>query len=268
MKQKFEVPYNFDMSLVDKLIPYKEKADFIYLPSYFEDGENSRKDLILKGEVASSWEEYISHINKIKENGFDIGVLIQKDSNIDLIDKYYNLGIKIFILNNNDLVLQTKEKFTDIRCILSITAVLSLEDIKNNDYSMYDEIVLFFNFCRQIQLLKELPSKYNYVLIVNSHCVYNCDRCSDHWNLKTDTMEEYIKKADSLINNHCGNVFREDRAFIHPQDLVYFNDYMTNYKLVDRLMSSEEIIYEIDRYSKEYENTKKDISWYMIEGGE
>ena len=264
MKQKFEVPYNFDISLIDRLIPYKDFIDFIYMPSYYEDGENSRKDIILRGEVASSWEEYVSHVDKIKEN-FNIGVLIQNQSTIELIDKYYSLGIRIFVLNDNELVIKAKEKYSDIRCILSITSVISSDDINNNDYSMYDEIVLFFNFCRQLHLLKELPTKYKYVIIVNSHCVFNCDRASAHWNLNADTNEEYGEKVIKIIRGYCSEVYREDRAYIQPNDLVYFNDYISNYKLVDRLMSTEDIVYEIDKYTKTYENTRKEISWYMID---
>ena len=265
MKQKFEIPYNFDHDLVEQLLPYKDHIDFIYMPSYYEDGANSRKNLILDGSTPSTWEEYVSHVNNIKEN-FNIGVLMQSNCTLDLIDKYYNLGIKIFVINDNELAITAKEKYSDIRCILSITSILSLEDIKTNDYSMYDEIVLFFNFCRQVQLLKELPTEYKYVLILNSHCVYNCDRCLTHWTMTADTLEEYKEKERKLIEEYCA-IFREDRAFIQPQDLIYFNDYITNYKLVDRLMNTEDIIYEINRYSKDYDTTKKDISWYMI-GGE
>lgn len=264
MRQKFEVPYNFDISLVDRLVPYKEFVDFVYMASYYEDGENSRKDIVLRGEAPSTWEEYIMHVNKIKEN-FDIGVLIQSGSTIELIDKYHDLGIKIFVLNDSELVIKAKEKYNDIRCILSITAVLSLDDIKNNDYSMYDEIVLFFNFCRQIQLLEELPKKYNYVLMVNSHCIYNCDRCLSHWNLNADTIEEYSEKVFKIIDGYCSGVYREDRAYIQPNDLVYFDEYISNYKLVDRLMPTDDIIYDIDKYTKSYEGTKKDISWYKID---
>ena len=266
MKQKFEIPYNFDFALVDKLLPYKEFIDFVYMPSFYEDGGNSRKDLVIKESVPYEWEEYLNHLSTI-QNNFDVGILIQENCTLELIDKYYSLGVKIFVMNDDNLALMAKDKYADIRCILSITRILSLEDIQNNDYSMYDEIVLFFNFCRQVQLLKELPTKYKYVLIINSHCVYDCNRASKHWKLNADTIEDYISKVNPLIYNYCGNIYREDRAFILPQDLIYFNDYIANYKLVDRLMPTEDIIYEIDRYTKEYESTKKDISWYMI-GGE
>lgn len=267
MKQKFEIPYNFDFKLIDELTPYKDFVDFIYMPSFYADGGNSRKDLVLKENVPMNWDEYISHIEYIQNNNFNIGLLIQENCTIELIDKYYNLGIKIFVLNDNELTTEAKQKYDDIKCVLSITSVLSLDDIKNNDYSMYDEIVLFFNFCRQIQLLKELPKEYNYVLIPNSHCVYNCDRALAHWKLNADTLEEYDIKVDNIIKGYCSEIYREDRAFIQPHDLVYFNEYITNYKLVDRLMPTEDILYDIDRYTKQYENTKKDITWYMI-GGE
>lgn len=265
MAHKFEVPYNFDINLIEKLLPYKEHIDFVYMSSFYEDGNNSRQEVLLRNNVPLTWNEYVEHVNEIQKY-FNIGVLIQNDCTMELIEKYYSIGIKIFILNDSDLVLKVKEKYDDIKCILSITSVLSLEDIKNNDYSMYDEIVLFFNFCRQVQLLKELPTKYKYVLILNSHCVYNCDRCLTHWALREDTLEKYKEKELEIMKDHC-DIFREDRAFIQPQDLVYFNEYITNYKILDRLMYSDDIIYEIDRYSKDYDTTKKDISWYML-GGE
>lgn len=265
MKQKFEVPYNFDLNLVEKLLPYKDHIDFLYMGSYYEDGTNSRKELVLSNRVPFTWDEYILHVSEIQKY-FNIGVLIQNNCTLDLIDKYYNIGIRIFILNDSDLVTAAKEKYNDIRCILSITSVLTLEDIKDNDYSMYDEIVLFFNFCRQVQLLKELPTRYKYVLILNSHCVYNCDRCLEHWRLKADTIEKYRDKEMELMKDHC-DIFREDRAFIQPQDLLYFNDYINAYKIVDRVMDTDDIIYEIDRYSKDYNTTRKELSWYMI-GGE
>lgn len=266
MKQKFEIPYNFDFKLIDELTPYKDFVDFIYMPSYYADGGNSRKDLILKQSVPSTWEEYLEHLSYIQAH-FNVGILIQENCTIELIDKYYDLGVRIFVLNDNDLTIAAKQQYPDIRCILSITSVLSANDIKNNDYSMYDEIVLFFNFCRQIQLLKELPKEYKYVLIPNSHCVYNCDRASAHWKLNANTIEEYDIKVNNIIKGYCSEIYREDRAFIQPQDIVYFNKYITNYKLVDRLMSTQDIIYDINRYTKQYENTNKDISWYMI-GGE
>lgn len=265
MKQKFEVPYNFDSILVNKLRPYKDFIDFIYLPSFITDGDNSRFDITFRDEYPKYWEEYETHL-KIIQSDFKVGILIQHDATLELIEKYYNLGVRIFILNNNELVNHIKLTYNDIRCILSITNVLSLEDIQNNDYSMYDEIVLFFSFCRQLHKIQELPSQYKYVLMVNSHCVYNCNRCTSHWNLKADTMEEYMKKVESIINGHCGDVYREDRAYIQPNDLVYFDTYISNYKLVDRLMGTDEIVYEVDKYTREYTETRKEKEWYMIEG--
>lgn len=101
--------------------------------------------------------------------------------------------------------------------------------------------------------------------MVNSHCIYNCDRCLSHWNLNADTIEEYSEKVFKIIDGYCSGVYREDRAYIQPNDLVYFDKYISNYKLVDRLMPTDDIIYDIDKYTKSYEGTKKDISWYKID---
>ena len=92
MKQKFEIPYNFDFALVDKLLPYKEFIDFVYMPSFYEDGGNSRKDLVIKESVPYEWEEYLNHLSTI-QNNFDVSVPIS-----DITDLtgplYFNYAVR------------------------------------------------------------------------------------------------------------------------------------------------------------------------------
>ena len=86
MKQKFEIPYSFDFALVDKLLPYKEFIDFVYMPSFYEDVDNSRKDLVIKESVPYKWEEYVVHLTNIQRN-FDVRILIQENYTFNFI--YY-----------------------------------------------------------------------------------------------------------------------------------------------------------------------------------
>lgn len=261
---KFEIPYNFDKELVKQLIPYREFVDFVYMPAYYKDGGNSRYQLVLDNAVPNDWNEYLEHLRFVQSE-FEVGILLQRDCTEETIAKYYNLGVKIFTINNHELATKLRQTYNDLTIILSITAIPTLEYIKSNDLSMYDEIVLFFNFARQQHLLAELPDEYKYVLIPNSHCLYKCQNCLRHWYLTADTLEDYFDKDYDLTHGHCADVYREDRAFIPPQDLSYFNNYIYRYKLTDRLDSTEDIIYNIDRYSKEYDEHRFDISWFRLE---
>ena len=72
--------------------------------------------------------------------------------NIEIPKSLINISSSALNNSNNNLIIYCEQN--------SIAETFA----KNNNYSMYDEIVLFFNFCRQIQLLKELPTKYKYVL--------------------------------------------------------------------------------------------------------
>lgn len=263
-KHKFEIPYNFDKTLIDSLHQYKQHVKFVYMPTFYKDSHNSRERLVLEKSIPTDYQEYLSHIDYILTNGFDIGLLIQENSNKEIIEKYYQLGIRTFIINNNQLAKEFKELYNDTKFILSITSISTAEYICNNDLSMYDGIVLYFNFCRQIQELEKLPKEYKYTLLINSHCIYNCDRSLSHWRLTAPTFEEYEEKELKITIGHCGEVYREDRAFVPPEDLSYFEDYVDSYKLVDRLYSSSDIVDYLVRYINSYNEHRKDKSWYML----
>lgn len=253
--RQFEIPYNFDKNLLQGLEERKEFIKLIYMPCFYSDGDNSRYDLLLREIIPTEWNEYIEHLMLAQEIA-PVGILLQENGDIETIEKYYNLGIKNFIIGNDNLAQAAKELDETINIILSVTAY------GEGNWDLYDEIVLPFNYCRQVQKIKELPRDKKYILIPNSHCLWNCKRHKAHWELKAKTIEEYHDEVMKIVDNHCSNIFTEERAFIKPEDLIYFDPCIDTYKLVDRLDSTEEILYNIDRYSKEYENTSRDIEWY------
>lgn len=67
--RKFEVPYNFDMRLLNELNKsgFKENISCIYLPCFYLDGNNSRKNLIFEEKYPKTWEGYKEHLLKIFE---------------------------------------------------------------------------------------------------------------------------------------------------------------------------------------------------------
>lgn len=265
----FEVPYNFDFKLLEKLkqSEFKETISCIYLPCFYRDGDNSRQNLFLEEKYPKSWEEYKNHLFKI----FGVAspaVLFQKNVLFETIEKYYNLGVRTFCLTNDEIAKEIKDKYKDTKTILSITRCLTDTELKENDFSMYNKIVLPFRYCRSIQLYKTLPNNVEYVLIPNSHCLYNCTRCKTHWSLKEDNLEKYYEKERNITSGYCIGIYSDERSYICPSDLKYFDEYVSDYKLVDRLECTEIIMEYFINYNTNLDKQGKGKSWYELKGDE
>ena len=264
--RKFEVPYNFDLELINELkkSDFRENISCVYLPCFYLDGGNSRKNLILEEKYPKTWEEYKKHLLKIKELSCPM-ILFQEGTSFNTIKKYYNLGAKKFCLTDDKLAKEIKSNYKDVETVLSITRCIKDDELQNSDLSMYDNIVLPFRYCRAIQLFDDLPKDKKYILLVNSHCLYNCNRCKAHWHLNANNLEEYLKKEQDLIDGYCCNVYSEERAYIPPCDLKYFDKYISDYKLVDRLEDTEIIMEYFINYNTNINKVGKDKSWYELE---
>lgn len=149
--RKFEVPYNFDMKLIDKLkeTDFRKNISCVYLPCFYLDGDNSRKNLIFEEKYPKDWEEYKKHLLKIKELSYP-RVLFQEGTSFNTIKKYYSLGVKKFCLTDDKLAKEIKSNYKDVELILSITRCIKDDELQNGDLSMYDKIVLPFRYCRAI----------------------------------------------------------------------------------------------------------------------
>jgi len=64
---------------------------------------------------------------------------------------------------------------------LSITRIITEKEILEKDLSMYDCIVLYFWFGRNLSVIKRLPKKYKYCIILNAFCYYDCKNANRHW---------------------------------------------------------------------------------------
>ena len=263
--RKFEVPYNFDIRLLDKLKEsgFQENISCIYLPCFYLDGNNSRKNLMLEEKYPQTWDKYKEHLLKILEIA-NPAVLFQEGATFKIIEKYYNLGVRLFYLTDDKLAKKIKNQYEDVKLVLSITRCITDDELQNSDLSMYDKIVLPFRYCRSIYLFEKLPKDKKYILLVNSHCLYNCNRCKAHWLLAADNLEEFLQKEQKLTNGYCCNVDSNERAYIPPRDLKYFDEYISEYKLVDRLECTEIIIEYFINYNTDVYKPSKDKSWYEL----
>lgn len=247
--KKIEVPYNFRptywraLSLMSK---FKEYIKFIYMPCWKEDNiKNTRQ--YAWGDLwnPQTWDEYVERIRKIESFGVNVCILLQNGSTFQIFKKYYNLGIKNFILGDDNLAKEIKDKHSDVKLNLTITRCLSFEDICTNDYSMYDEIVLFFWANRNLDLVAKLPKKYKYCLQCNAGCYWDCKWHDYHWyNIpaKTSIEAKMLFEKDAYLP--CMAYREEDRDMIvvFPEDLPYFDPYINSYKLTDRTADSNLII--------------------------
>lgn len=218
---------------------------------------------MLENKLPKTWKEYKQHIFNIMKIAKP-SVLFQQKVTIKILEKYYRIGIRIFQLTDDSTAKKFKEKYPDAEIVLSIVKNLTDEELKNNNFDMYDKIVLPFRYCRQLQLFKELPAQNKYIIIVNSHCLYNCNRCKVHWGLTADSLDFYEKKEKELTTGYCQQVYSEKRAFILPVDLQYFDSFVSVYKLVDRLDNTEDILDYLNRYSNPDRLKTKGKNWYQI----
>lgn len=234
----FEVPYNFDKEIIEYLDNIADKnKTFVFMPTFFEDGYDTRynrnnKDLYPKTRI-----EYEEHISYIKNKGFSISILMQdKIFNENIIQYYIDLGIKRFIVRFDQTAKIIRSLSSEATVVASITQRLNYEDICNLDDKLYDEIVLFFPFNRNYPILKKLPKKYKYILLTNTQCSTDCPAIH-HWYGNGKVNDKPLCFAD---NKNFINVI--------PEHLSLFDDYIYCFKLQGRECTTQAIIEAIKVY--------------------
>lgn len=247
MNKQYEVPYNFSYDFIPKLSRKRElfpSIRCIYLPAWREDAESTRQDIETREEYPKSYDEYVLRLNCLQQLGLPLCVLMQKNATLDVLEKYYSLGVHIFTINDDALAIAAKSRHPDISVTLSVTSALTEKDITSRDLSMYNHVVLFFWFARHLDAVKALPDKYRYILIPNTECYWNCRWHDAHW---FATSHDAEMKATS----QCRKCIRDmrDTSYIEPENLSYFDPYIDCYKLVDRLNPTSQIITDLEKYA-------------------
>lgn len=271
---KFELPYNFnyDGKYFEYLEKYKDnfnRIKYIYLPIYNKDKEryNTREDFLYSHNFPSSIEEYDKHIFKIKEYGIDICFLIQRNASLDLIENCIKkYSVYNFTINDDALAKELKNIYSNkIHLNLSITRKLTKEEINTLDLSMYDNIVLYFSYNRDLECIKNLPTKYKYTIICNCECLHDCKMNDEHWFGNNNVSSYCISKR--YLNKELN---MKKSAYILCEDLKFFSKYINTFKLQGRDNSSEKIFNDFDSYInkktkiKYFNYTEKDrISNYI-----
>jgi hypothetical protein len=253
--KKFEVPFNFDIELLNFLDNNIDKnwIEFLFLSPFKEDSGNARshiENVEVNGwiyKVPETREEYAKYIEEIQTRGYRPAILLQDRNPIgkEKLNYYFNLGIKDFIVNNDNLALYIKSKDSNYNVVASITKILSANDIAENDYSMYDKIVLHFPFNRALCRLKELPKKYKYIILANSYCSYICTEARNHW----------YSTSENIGSVNCTKHFNKDKlVYIPPEYIHLFEPYVSNFKLQGREYPTFKLANEIYYYYNKLHN--------------
>ena len=234
MKNNWEIPFNFKKDWFTEAKPYIDYIECVYLP-IFERGHTTREWI-----GCPEWNKYLDNIRKIQDLGLKPSLLIQKDSSEELIEKYYNLGVKDFIINDDDLATKIKQDFTDVYLRLSIMR-WSVEDVKKD--LPYDNICLPYYYNRHFDEITKLPKK-NYTLLVNATCLWDCPWFQQHgFTGKHGT-------CGNLRFNKIGGIRYGNISYIPPKQLDLFKPYIKTFKLQGRDFSSKLIFDDLEKYIK------------------
>lgn len=243
---KLEIPYNFDKELVYRLReePYistiLKRAVFMYMPSFHEDADNTRKESSMYKLLApQTREEYIEHVRLIQDNlHVPVAVLLQyaSASILDNLSFYRDLGIRVFITGSDDIATHLKSAYQDSTVIASITKKLTFQEIMENPLDMYDVIVLDFPFERGLNRVKQLPKTHEYSLLVNnSGCLVDCNQ-TEHWWCGRPACQYFHKTG-----------YGQERALsLNNADHNAFLGYVQHYKIQGRDYPTQQILDSLD----------------------
>ena len=107
---------------------------------------------------------------------------------------------------------------------------------------------------------------YQYTMIANSACYHDCKWHDEHWFLKGDTPENYAKESERVCSS-CTALLskgKQQSAYIEPEDLRYFDPYVSCYKLVDRYDDTDTIFNTLYSYSARIGSGGKPKEYYNL----
>lgn len=255
MYRKFEIPYNFDINLINEFIKYKKNIDFFYIPPFKEDMIDARIGITsATNRYPKTRKDYEAHIQEFQNNNIPFTVLLQdpfKEASTDIIKYYIDLGTKNFIVNKDETATKIKNIDKNINITASITKKINFETIienQNKYKELYKSIVLFYPFNRSLNKLKLLPITLNYTFLLNDSCNYLCPEFYNHW-FHLPTFNQGNCKAEGL-----------NKSTIIPEALPFFDKYAYSYKLQGRDKETSIILSDF----LEYHN----MGYYDLENSE
>lgn len=251
--KRFQVPYNFDINLIEWYNKYENFIESIYFAAPQDVFPSAR---MLYGKPHSTEE-----IKMLIENTNIDTYVVMNGTSLVLTDEIlYN--VKIFleqvsykltgvIVANPFLGEYIHESFPMLKLKMS---VLSNEHsyeklIQINDLNYYDEVCFSNDFISKSDIIKKIKNNTNFKIgiITNSTCRNNCPLYGWH-------HQFFNSQADNEKMKELNRVFRQltmkftqdikDSSYIKPSEIKQYYDLFDIFKLEDRTLPTE-IIKEI-----------------------
>lgn len=246
MSRLFEVPYNFDESLIQFYKRYISNISYIFLPPFKDDLTNTRTyiESDTKGccYMPKNRTEYEGHIRLINGSGLKFIVLWQDRNNVmsrEMLEYYCRLGASGFTIANDINAKIIKDYRSNLVVICSIIQ-RRCRGITCMDFKYYDYIVMYFPFNRALDVLKQLaPIKEKMLLIPNTFCHTDCPGIH-HWFIE-DYNFNPVEDCPAIKDI-------KNSAYIYPEHLYLFDNFIGGYKLEGREYPTELIIIICEMY--------------------
>ena len=225
----------------------------IYLPPYIHDYQtilrNPQQANLILNMTRKEYERHIQFINSVFPG--KIQLLLQnpkKIMNTEEISYYNKLGINNFCSSSSQQSEIIRNTVSNSNIVGSISMKISKDHLeKHPEYNdLFDSFVLHFPYSRSINEIKQLPTSFKYLLLINSYCNIHC-KGDHHW------FSEF-KKEDNIP---CPGIMINSKdwlnsALIRPMDLKLFDPYIQVYKLQDRGWPTSDIIRDFILYTSNY----------------
>lgn len=249
-KHKFEIPYNADDNLIRRIGEHpvlKAYTKFIYLPC---DPSHGMVNDPVDRPCNFGIERTKEIIALIQSYGMEPGILIQRNDNLEGMKFYVDLGVKYFTIGDDRLADKARDKWgNDVYLTSSVTHVRAYEDFFDLKPDLYNVIILHFWFNKHLEFIKYLPPQHHYGLIVNDMCWYNCPQSLTHWFPEIHLDAIGLEKLERGIKTCIKKRWTKDDltnfdnvSYIFPVDLHYFENYISSYKVVDRMSPTNAIL--------------------------
>ena len=275
---KFNVPCNWDPSLIDELSIFTNNINYMYgkINSDYFSGGRARCEI-----KDASREQAKEFIKECSRKGIEFNYLIngtylknefsQSNRNkiIKEIEWIEGLGVKHVTISIPYIARLIKRYFPHIKIVVSIFShVRSQRQIDFWEEIGADCICLDRHLVRNYNKIKQLTGKNNIdlSLLVNDPCILNCGEELYHDNLMS-RASLYSSEYSHYCSFTCFYQFLRfpykifTATFIRPEDLYLYSQIGINiFKIVDRNRTTKFITNAVKAYSKQsYEGNLIDL---------
>ncbi len=268
---KLRIAYNHDMSLLERIAPYKDYIDGVYVTSNFKVFPSS--GALIRGDI--NWDTYDQELGEIMKylrgHGMNVYMLLNGTNfSPDIVKNYKKSELRKYLKNMVEkngldkivifsllLGLKIKEDFPQIKLEASANAYVdSLEKAKYwAEYGKVEGVCVHQRLNKRPDILKQIKEQTGLQLavIANDSCLVNCPNEICHNNFCT-------YEGGSLTSFDCEDVisgkpwYAFHQGEIVPANLRYFKGIVDIVKLEGRAALTDNMINLVKQYATQIDS--------------